>query len=159
MACYGCKRLLPETLFHNHHPHPQAAGGRDLGTVQVCPTCHAACHAAARLLRQGLAPATRDLLTHVAGLEGAARLWQLVETEVRALAKPLPRPEQALTIEFPRGTYQRLRALARGILTPQGHPVGVARLVRLITEAWLQKNLPENSGSASKPVPGKPELV
>jgi len=160
VPCYGCSRELPLTLLHEHHPHPQAAGGANLGTVYVCPTCHASCHAAARCVQRGQENGARDVLAAAVDQDPAAveRLLVLVRTEVKAWAHPSARARQPVAVDFPRETYSRLSAIARGIMSKNGRTIGVPKLVRAIVDAWLRKELAPKSEAAPEVQPPRPEL-
>jgi len=166
MPCYGCERELPAVLYQGHHPHPQAAGGANLGVVHLCPTCHTACHTAARAFQQGQEGMARDVLSVVVDHrpEAVERLLVIVRTEVRAWADPKPRARQPVSVEFSREIYARLQAISKGILTSNKRQIGVPKLVRVIVEAWLRKEAgpqpirdrePESVINLTK----KPELV
>ena len=42
MICFICHNT-PD-VEHEHHVTPQAAGGKDLGTIVLCPECHGYAH-------------------------------------------------------------------------------------------------------------------
>jgi len=58
--CHICDSIVPVTFEQQHHVVPQAAGGRDGATVQLCSGCHANLHRLADMMMGGNAGLADD---------------------------------------------------------------------------------------------------
>jgi hypothetical protein len=60
IRCHVCTSVVPVTFEQQHHVVPQAAGGRDGRTVQLCSGCHADLHRLADMMLGGRAGLAED---------------------------------------------------------------------------------------------------
>lgn len=58
--CHVCAAVVPITFEQEHHVVPQAAGGKDGPTAQLCAGCHHALHRLADMMRSGKAGLAED---------------------------------------------------------------------------------------------------
>jgi hypothetical protein len=133
--CYVCTTIVPITFEQEHHVVPQAAGGKDGETRQLCAGCHHNLHRLADMLLGGKASMAEDSAA-IAYPDGAvrARAFDLAKLVVEAMTlkrdgkMDLGHPVH-LMIALPPQIKLAAQVLANECRGPTGRRLGLARWI------------------------------
>lgn len=146
--CHICTSVVPITFEQQHHVVPQAAGGTDGQTVQLCPGCHSNLHRLADMMvggRAGLAEDSAEIAYPDARIR--ARAFALAKTVAEYMvlkrdgAVDSGRPAR-LMIELPIPVKLAAQMIANEHQGQRGRPLGLATWVAALVKREVYQRYP-----------------
>jgi hypothetical protein len=146
--CHICTSVVPITFEQQHHVVPQAAGGTDGQTVQLCSGCHHNLHRLADLMvggRAGLAEDSAEIAYPDARIR--ARAFALAKTVAEYMvlkrdgAVDSGRPARVM-IELPIPVKLAAQMIANEHRGQRGRPLGLATWVAALVKREVYQRYP-----------------
>lgn len=146
--CHVCGSVVPITFEQQHHVVPQAAGGTDGETLQLCAGCHANTHRLADMLlggRAGWADDSAAILYPDPDVRARAFALAKTVTEYMALKRDGAvrdgRPARVL-IELPVPVKMAAQIIANEHRGSTGRKLGLAAWIAALVKREVHRQYP-----------------
>lgn len=148
VRCHICTSIVPVTFDQEHHVVPQAAGGTDGQTVQLCSGCHHNLHRLADMMvggRAGLAEDSAEIAYPDARIR--ARAFALAKTAAEYMvlkrdgAVDSGRPARVM-IELPVDVKLAAQMIANEHRNQKGRRLGLATWIAALVKREVYRQYP-----------------